>query len=715
MSESNITSFLKKIIFSGVLISLLTPLIVNAKAFFPFNAPRALFFMGAVQIIFFVWLLLVIYNPNYRPKINIINILLFLFIVSLSLSTFFSVDSLTSFWSNHERSMGLVIHIHLFLFFLVITSTFKNEKDWIKIFGFSSVVALVVSLIGILDNFNIVSFAVDYSKGSTLGNTSFMGSYLLVNVFFAFYLFMRTVDKWKIFYAINLILISLGVILNPGGRAMKGSLLIGIIVFVALYFAFVYRHKIIRNFSRIIIIFGLIFSVIAGLMVFQENNLLREKVLGLHGMTGRLAVWEKAWDGFKERPVLGWGPETFEIVFLKKFNPQMFLESHGKEIWFDRAHNIIFDSLVANGLLGTILFFSIFLFALFVSWRKYLKEGTISFLVPLVFTSLFVAHFIQNLTVFDMISSYMLIFLSFAFINSISSENSEIKKEKRFNYLYLVILIPLFFSLSFFVGDPYQSNLFISKSLRSSEINELKIENSIESLRWSSMGIRQMRRHIAERFLADYDAEVKKLEKEIGQENSFDLKIEKEKKLLEKKELINETFKFVESEILKNIEDNSSNFKDFLTMGRICNDYFTFYYLDSLIKMYPDNGIEKNKENLLNESKEWTDKCQIYLKKAIELSPSNQQGYWFYAQAIINQGKIKFLLNDMIGSREKFEEAFIEAQKAVELEPKVLSYQISRLRIAKDLLKDSDLKEELIKEAIEVDSSWEEILNEYRD
>ena len=34
---------------------------------------------------------------------------------------------------------------------------------------------------------------------------------------------------------------------------------------------------------------------------------------------GRIVIWKIAWQGFLERPLLGWGPENYSIVFSKYY------------------------------------------------------------------------------------------------------------------------------------------------------------------------------------------------------------------------------------------------------------------------------------------------------------------------------------------------------------------------------------------------------------
>ena len=70
-------------------------------------------------------------------------------------------------------------------------------------------------------------------------------------------------------------------------------------------------------------------------------------------------MWNMAWQGFKERPLLGWGPENYINVFDRHFDTRYFSPSAGFGAWFDRAHSIYFDYLVETGILGLLSFIGI--------------------------------------------------------------------------------------------------------------------------------------------------------------------------------------------------------------------------------------------------------------------------------------------------------------------------------------------------------------------
>lgn len=146
----------------------------------------------------------------------------------------------------------------------------------------------------------------------------------------------------------------------------------------------------------------------------------------------RLMNWGMAWEGVKERPLLGWGQENYAIVFSKHYNPQMYAQ----EQWFDRVHNVVFDWLVAGGILGLLSYLSLFALALWYIWKRDLsgasasvtpgaanmETGSVSDAPSFtlgeksILTGLLAAYFFQNLFVFDNIMSYVLFVSVLAYV-----------------------------------------------------------------------------------------------------------------------------------------------------------------------------------------------------------------------------------------------------------------------------------------------------------
>jgi tetratricopeptide (TPR) repeat protein len=151
---------------------------------------------------------------------------------------------------------------------------------------------------------------------------------------------------------------------------------------------------------------------------FIQNNPYLERVasISLREAGNRFNIWSMAFEGVKERPILGWGQSNYNYVFNKYYRPEL----HGQEAWFDRVHNIVMDWLIAGGVVGTIAYFSIILSALYYLFYRPLFKGdeTFSVVERGVLLGLLSGYMIHNFVVFDNIVSYIFYGTILAFIHS---------------------------------------------------------------------------------------------------------------------------------------------------------------------------------------------------------------------------------------------------------------------------------------------------------
>jgi O-antigen ligase len=144
----------------------------------------------------------------------------------------------------------------------------------------------------------------------------------------------------------------------------------------------------------------------------------------------RLWTWNSAWQGFKERPILGWGPENFSTVFDKYFDPRHYVPGQNSETWFDRAHSIVFDYLAEGGILTFAAYVS--MFALFYSafWKTYLSkkareiQGSASPVAQALMFSMPVAYLVQGFVLFDVLPIYIFLFIFLGFSIPFFSKHS---------------------------------------------------------------------------------------------------------------------------------------------------------------------------------------------------------------------------------------------------------------------------------------------------
>ncbi|MBI4079752.1 O-antigen ligase family protein, partial [Candidatus Kaiserbacteria bacterium] len=279
----------------------------------------------------------------------------------------------------------------------------------------------------------IASLSPGFSSASRIdasfGNPIYLAVYMLFNIGIAAALWSRAWQEYPrsrvsvaLLYGGVMALDTL-VLLLTGTRGAMVGLIGGIVLFLLI--TALHPDTLARSRRLVIGVLIGLFLVAGGLYLARDQAwvksvpfLERLVTVSLEDNTtkARFMNWGMAWEGVKERPILGWGQENYAIVFDKYYNPQMY----GQEQWFDRVHNIIFDWLVAAGFVGLISYLSLFGFALWYLW----KGTTFNQYERSIFTGLLAAYFAANLTVFDNISSYLLFTIVLAYIAWRASQNS---------------------------------------------------------------------------------------------------------------------------------------------------------------------------------------------------------------------------------------------------------------------------------------------------
>jgi len=604
--------FCLSIIKWGTYLVLFTPLIISQKSFFPFVTPKTIYFRILVEVILAAYLILIIFFPRYRPRINVIGISILIFLFVFILASVLGVNFERSFWSTYERMTGIFTFLHLLAFFVVITNTFKKREDWEKILAVSVLVGVIIS-IGVLTKNEIST-----RGGGTIGNTSFMATYLLFNIFFAIALFFTKRSSFlKTFAGVSLLFL-IPTLLMSTGRGAIVSFWCGLFLAFLGYLVFSEKKKL-QKAGFFLILCLVIFSI--AMLIIQPSFLKNKIEKTLVDMKPRFVVWEKAWKGFLERPIFGWGPENFNVVFTKFFNPCVFLSECGGEIWFDRAHNIVLDTLVATGVIGLLSYLLIFAVSIFALLKICYKKKENIF-VPLMIAVLFIVYFFQNLLVFDMISSYMVFFLSLGLASFLIDEEKELDSDmferptsfvlskKPVQNIILGAIILLSASFIYFGNiQPYSSATNTVQMIIFSD----NLEQSLDFYKKALSGFME-KYEIREQF-------TQKFYQSAFNSNS-------------NKETVNSAFYIAEEQMEESVRINSLDFRHHLFLGRL---YFADYRFN----------MDIGKLHLAEQT----------LEKSIELSPTNQQGYWHLAEVKLAKGEEQA--------------AFDLFQKAIELEPRL--------------------------------------------
>lgn len=606
--DSNLEKIYFSIIQWGIYLALFTPFIFLKEYFFPFVVPKTIFFRIIVDIIFIAYILLVLSNRKYLPKFNFFTITVAVFLAILVLTSFTGVNFERSFWSVFERMTGLLTFFHLFAFFIILISVFKERKYWERILTVSILVGTLICF------YTWTSGEATSRGGGTIGNTSFLATYLLFNIFFAIILFFTKKGWWKILFGTLLLILILGLFISEEPcRGAIGAFFGGLFVLGFGYLSFYLFLSGKKTLKRLPFLL-LILLVFGGFGALQLD-FFKEKLTNIWesgSLQSRMVVWKMSWEGWQEKLWLGWGLENFNAPFAKYFDPELPLT---RDIWYDRAHNIILDTGVTSGILGLIGYLAIFGVAIFQLLRTCLKvTEKKNLFFPLGMIALLLVYIAQNIWVFDMISSYMMFFLSLAFVNFLISPKKESfqpvasdKKNPFYSLAGILLIIITVFTVYF---------------------------GNIQPARASKLTVQGLY------FPLEHSVPVFQKALEISSVSQFETPEQFSRRIIElasqpdqNKELLADGFNLAEESLKKSIAQNPQDFRLHLFLGRYYNNLFHF-----------TGDKEKN------------DLAEQTLNKAAELSPKNQQVYWSLAQTRLFQGR--------------FEEAIVFLQKAVDLEPR---------------------------------------------
>ncbi len=414
---------LKKINFWGIILIIFLPLFTSTAFIFPFMALKNLLFRFIVLLIsiFFVW-----YSIGIKKiRFGWIFLSFIIFFIIQTFSSIFGVNFYYSLFGNLERMDGLFHIFLLLIFLLILINILKTKQDWLKVFRSLSISTILMSLFYFLGYYGIRFSIISLDNSGTIGNTAFLGVYMVLVLFFLAIAYVYDDSKkWKYFYIINIILGLIIVFMN----ASRGSIL-GLIfgIFIFLLFLSFKSKKIIKHITIIflsaVILFGvLVFSNRDKSWVQNTKFLNRFASIASkdYSSQGRLLIWEVGYKAFLDRPVFGYGPENILYGVNKYFNPQI------TENWFDRMHNFVFDYLDSSGILGLLSY----LFMILVTSIYILKYYKKDYLLGSALFGFLASYLVMNFFVFDTLNSWILVIMFLALVSFLYKNNSKIDQEK---------------------------------------------------------------------------------------------------------------------------------------------------------------------------------------------------------------------------------------------------------------------------------------------
>lgn len=425
---------LEKILKFGLYAVPFIVLIVLPDTLYPFIFVRTMVFQLLVEVLGVIWAILAIKNHNGRGEFKTSGLFwsVLVFLAVNLLATVFSVSPGVSFFGKAMRMDGFMFLSHAVLWFLLLVSEFKTAKSWTRFFSVSAVLGGVVALVGIFQYFFDVFPGYIFKTDrifSFLGNSSFLAGYLLFFIFITLAL-LAGARGWKgrLFWA-GILIIDLVAFYNARSRGALLGLLLGAGFLIFLTLISKKRSKKIKI-ASIVVFLLIISSGITG--YFLSRTPLIGSFPALQRLSGiadpasygtRIIGAEVAIDGIKERPLLGWGPANYDLIFDKYYRPESLKFSFAETVW-DKPHNYILEIGATAGILGIASFLALYVCA-FLGIRRAKNDNNIPGFVAGVFYALLLAKFIFIVSSFDTPEPMIMFFAFLAYINFLSGKDRD--------------------------------------------------------------------------------------------------------------------------------------------------------------------------------------------------------------------------------------------------------------------------------------------------
>lgn len=473
---------LRKLVIGLCFAGLITPFLLSSQFFFPFISTKTFFFRFLVEILLAGYAVLALARPEYRPTRRPLTVIVLLYLVVHYITSLAGFNWDRSFWGNVERGEGLLTFTHVIAYFFVLAHVLRTEKQWRQYFAASVGVSVLVGLYAVLQKAGVHSvgfmdiFPGDVSRLSgTIGNAAFFAGYQLIHVFLAAWLVLTTKVKWQQVLVGLVIIFQLWLIIASQTRGALLGLFLGVLIFAS-GTLLTTNHRKIKKAAAI----GLVVIVLAGgtIWIFRGSEFVskvgafqRLATISRTDVTteSRLLTWQASWEGWKDRFFLGYGYENYNIAFNKYFPAKIFRDS-GSQIWFDRAHNTVFDVAISSGVFGLLCYLGIFAVAFMMLFRNYRRrrDDPHSGMTSALFGGLLAAYFFQNLFVFDTLGTYITFYAVLAYLIFITHKQrpTDEHNNTKINAYAAIIALALAVLIAVpTVFRPARATMFVTRAL----------------------------------------------------------------------------------------------------------------------------------------------------------------------------------------------------------------------------------------------------------
>ena len=357
-----------------------------------FDGVKVLVLRVGVMAILAAWIWDMVMNGG-EIRYHRIYILIAIFLAWIVITTLLSISPATAFLGKYRRYDGAWSYfLYALLLFLTMqyAISYARVRQLAQTLTFSSVIVAGYGLLqaipnpfsnaseGTIANFDPLTWGVlpfePLRSFSTYGNPNLLAGFLAFSIFITLgLLFSEERAVWRRWYWLVLLLNS-----AVGITAFSRSLWVAVAVTLVLFVILMWRQRV-RPEKDDYIFAGGLAAVVSAFIAYSltrvdavTNFWTRiQTILEFDQGSGltRFQIWESAIAAIAERPVFGFGLDTFRLIF-RHFAPPDYAQAAGFRSVADNAHNFPLQMATGIGIVGLILFYAILFWIAYLAIRK---------------------------------------------------------------------------------------------------------------------------------------------------------------------------------------------------------------------------------------------------------------------------------------------------------------------------------------------------------
>jgi O-antigen ligase/tetratricopeptide (TPR) repeat protein len=332
-----------------------------------------------------------------------------LLVLSGSLSTLTSVSPWTSLLGAHESLAGLATFVPLLVVLLAGRALVRDAEDAFPLIAALVVPVAPISVYALLQagGLDPLGWCLDSPFASwsrpfgTLGHPNFLAAWLVTTLPLLVHCVRVAAARKRPLVVVGLVVTGL---LGLGALALtlsRGGWLAGGAAALVLLGGWVLAQRSRkRRWVAIALLTGLL---LGGVVVLSRIPLLGERVRGLWISPERWQIWQTAWLLFLDRPLLGSGPDTFQIVFGSRRTVEYWLLEWNLSP--TRAHNEVLHLLATQGIVSGLALLVFLAGLVRAGWRALRSHSGEQRSLALVIVAGLVGFLVQDLFSFTVVGA----------------------------------------------------------------------------------------------------------------------------------------------------------------------------------------------------------------------------------------------------------------------------------------------------------------------